>query len=121
MIKPSAGIFYTGIDNLREKASKACLETDFEIPVIIDCSKVSGLDFTSISGLESLASDLNKHNQTLVLQGLEPKLQVKLNHANMKFCDEAEEVNEVLEEVPKIGLHFLQHRSSVPFPSKHRK
>ena len=76
---------------------------------------ISGLDFTSLKGLESLAGDLKKQNQPLILMALNPTLQEKLNQANIKFCDSHEDLYEVLEEVPQIGVSFIQRRSSVPF------
>lgn len=44
---PSAGMFYPGVDNLREKIYVAASASDYKVPVVIDCSKVTGLDYTS--------------------------------------------------------------------------
>lgn len=66
--------------------------------------------------MESLAADIKIQNQTLILMDLDANLQFKLSHTNIKFCDDKEDLYEVLEEVAQIGLSFLHHRPATTFP-----
>ena len=78
-LKPSSGLSFPGIDYLREKINRALIATDFKFPVILDCSRVSTLDYTSLKGVQSLIKDLKKQNQTLTLINLDDKLMKKLD------------------------------------------
>lgn len=44
---PTTGMFYPGVDNLREKIYVAAASSEYKVPVVIDCCKVTGLDYTS--------------------------------------------------------------------------
>lgn len=46
-IVPNAGLYFSGIDYLRQKVNVACQRADYQVPVCIDCSKFTGLDYTS--------------------------------------------------------------------------
>lgn len=46
-IQPNVGMFYPGVDNLRERSSKCAEAVDYRLPVVIDCSRIVGLDYTS--------------------------------------------------------------------------
>lgn len=46
-VSPNAGLYFSGIDYLRQKVNVACQRADYQVPVCIDCSKFTGLDYTS--------------------------------------------------------------------------
>lgn len=46
-ITPNAGLYYSGIDYLRHKVIVASQRANYQVPVCIDCSKITGLDYTS--------------------------------------------------------------------------
>lgn len=46
-IVPNVGMFFPGIDHLRETVNKAALAAEYKVPVVIDCTKFNGLDYTS--------------------------------------------------------------------------
>lgn len=46
-IQPNVGMFYPGVDNLRERSSKCAEAVDYRLPVVIDCIRIVGLDYTS--------------------------------------------------------------------------
>lgn len=49
--------------------------TDFKLPVVVDCSRISTLDYTSLKGIESLMKDMKTQNQTLTLVNLDSRLE----------------------------------------------
>jgi solute carrier family 26 (sodium-independent sulfate anion transporter), member 11 len=46
-VTPNLGLYYPGVDHLREKVGKAILAAEFQVPVVIFCGKISGLDYSS--------------------------------------------------------------------------
>ncbi|XP_055390130.1 sodium-independent sulfate anion transporter isoform X2 [Condylostylus longicornis] len=86
-IRPSSEIFYTAIDYLRLKVNKACLASKYRYPVVVDCDKISQLDYTSIKTINLLAKELNAHDVTLIIHNMRNKLQKYLDDSqNIKFC-----------------------------------
>lgn len=46
-VMPSLGIFFPGIDNLCTRVKSISTECQEIVPVVIDCSRLAGLDYTS--------------------------------------------------------------------------
>lgn len=46
-IVPNVGMFFPGIDHLRETVNKAASAAEYKVPAVIDCTKFNGLDYTS--------------------------------------------------------------------------
>lgn len=46
-IAPNAGLYFPGVDYLRQKVNVASQRANYQVPVLIDCSKITGLDYTS--------------------------------------------------------------------------
>jgi anti-anti-sigma regulatory factor len=72
---PSSGLDFPGVDFLREQINRSLIMTDFKLPVVVDCSRISTLDYTSVKGIEALMKDLRKQNQTMTLVNLDEKLE----------------------------------------------
>jgi len=78
-VRPSEGIFFPGIDSLREKINITLIKTDYKYPVVLDLIKISSVDYTSLQGIESIIKDLNKHNLTVTFANVDEKIQRRLN------------------------------------------
>ncbi|CAO1390818.1 unnamed protein product [Diamesa tonsa] len=96
---PNGGLLFPGIDNLREQISRASIETDYKVPIILDCCKISRLDYTAVKGLENLAGEMIKHKQTLILQNMDLKLQKCLDSSHFIFCTREDAVDEILSQL----------------------
>lgn len=46
-IMPNVGMFFPGIDHLRETVNKAASAAEYKVPAVVDCIKFNGLDYTS--------------------------------------------------------------------------
>lgn len=46
-VTPNIGMFFPGIDHLRQMVNKALFAADFKVPVVIECIKFTGLDYTA--------------------------------------------------------------------------
>lgn len=52
-VRPSIGVFFPGIDNLREQVKSLSTELPEIIPVVVDFSRITGLDYTSKMVIQS--------------------------------------------------------------------
>ncbi|XP_055586511.1 sodium-independent sulfate anion transporter-like isoform X2 [Uranotaenia lowii] len=71
-LSPEAGLFFPAVDFLRTKVLKVAIAE--QVPIVVDCSAVIGLDHTSTKGLRELAKELEKVKQRLILLNLQPGL-----------------------------------------------
>jgi SulP family sulfate permease len=78
-VRPSSGIFFPGIDNLREQINIAMVKTDFKYPIVLDLVKISSIDYTSLKGIESIVKDLRKFNLAVKFVNADEKLQRRLS------------------------------------------
>lgn len=116
-ITPNAGLYFPGIDYLRERTNRATAAAEFHVPVVIDCSKFTGLDFTSAKGIGNIAADVNKHKQLLILQNLEVSLQKYIDtNYDIIFCNKDSKLQEILtqEGIRNGTIPLMQHiRASI--------
>lgn len=112
-VTPGNGIYFPAINHLRAKVLKAATQAEFKIPVVIDCHKITGLDFTAAQGLVKLASGLRpdtpeEANDTseggngggealLILYRMEVALQKIIDNVdNLVYCETEEKIREFL-------------------------
>lgn len=111
-VTPGNGIYFPAINHLRGKVLKAASQAEFKIPVVIDCHKVTGLDFTAAQGFVKLAcglrpdSDEEENNTTeansggealLILYRMEVSLQRMIDNVdNLVYCETEEKIREFL-------------------------
>lgn len=46
-VTPTIGLFFPGISHLREMVNKANATMELNLPVVIDCSKFTGFDYSA--------------------------------------------------------------------------
>lgn len=82
-------MFYTGVDHLRIQTKTACLSYDFKYTVVIDASRFTQFDYTSLSIVKTLAKELDEKNVILILQYMNEEAQKALDGVeNITFCDD---------------------------------
>ncbi|XP_062547505.1 sodium-independent sulfate anion transporter isoform X2 [Armigeres subalbatus] len=82
-LSPETGIFFPSVDFLRTKVIKVANEQ--QVPIVVDCSSVIGLDHTSTKGMKDLANELEKVKQKLILLNLKPSLKKVLQESDAKL------------------------------------
>uniref|UniRef100_T1PFV2 Sulfate transporter family protein n=1 Tax=Musca domestica TaxID=7370 RepID=T1PFV2_MUSDO len=106
-VTPGNGIYFPAINHLRAKVLKAAMQAEFQIPVVIDCHKVTGLDFTAAQGFVKLAGGLKCEDDEqsggrstealLVLYRLDVSLQKLIDNVdNLVFCESPDKIREFL-------------------------
>ncbi|KNC32051.1 hypothetical protein FF38_04835, partial [Lucilia cuprina] len=111
-VTPGNGIYFPAINHLRAKVLKAAAQAEFKIPVVIDCHKVTGLDFTAAQGFVKLASGLRSDTDEdhatseagssggealLILYRMEVSLQRLIDNVdNLVYCETEEKIREFL-------------------------
>uniref|UniRef100_A0A1A9Z4X3 SLC26A/SulP transporter domain-containing protein n=1 Tax=Glossina pallidipes TaxID=7398 RepID=A0A1A9Z4X3_GLOPL len=120
-VTPGNAIYFPAINHLRDKVLKATAQAKQRIPVVIDCHKISGLDFTAAQGFVKLAGGL-RHDTAepdvaldssscqsdngadgfagdtlLILYRMQVHLQKLIDNAeNLVFCESEEKIREFL-------------------------
>uniref|UniRef100_A0A1A9W494 SLC26A/SulP transporter domain-containing protein n=1 Tax=Glossina brevipalpis TaxID=37001 RepID=A0A1A9W494_9MUSC len=120
-VTPGNAIYFPAINHLRGKVLKATAQAKQRIPVVIDCHKITGLDFTAAQGFVKLAGGL-RHDTTesdvthdssscksendadgfagdtlLILYRMQVHLQKLIDNAeNLVFCESKEKIREFL-------------------------
>lgn len=79
-IVPSLGLLYLGIDYFREYINKVSHEYSYVKYILIDCSNIISLDYTSIKGLENICIDTKIREQEIIFYQLMPSLHEQLQH-----------------------------------------
>ncbi|XP_062701083.1 sodium-independent sulfate anion transporter-like isoform X2 [Aedes albopictus] len=79
-LSPETGIFFPAVDFLRTKVIEVANEQ--QVPIVVDCSGVIGLDHTSTKGMKELAGELKKVSQKLILLNLKPSLRKILEESD---------------------------------------
>ncbi|XP_058444794.1 sodium-independent sulfate anion transporter-like isoform X2 [Malaya genurostris] len=82
-LAPEMGLYFPAVDFLRTSVIKVA--TEQQVPVVIDCTAVIGLDHTSTKGLKELARELDQVKQRLILLNLKPSLKKLLKDADSSF------------------------------------
>lgn len=77
-VRPSSGIFFPGIDYIREQINIALVKTNFEYSVVIDLVKISSVDFTSLEGFQAIVNDLKKFNLNVKFINVDENIQRRL-------------------------------------------
>lgn len=119
-VTPGNGIYFPAINHLRAKVLKAAARANFKIPVVIDCHKITGLDFTAAQGITKLAAGLknddagpdeNLENSNganyardgsgtealLILYKMELNYQRLIDNAdNLVYCEQEDKLKEFL-------------------------
>lgn len=63
-IVPNVGMFFPGIDHLRETVNKAASAAEYKVPAVVDCTKFNGLDYTSAQVRTTLFQFLQEYFNT---------------------------------------------------------
>ncbi|KAM7344128.1 LOW QUALITY PROTEIN: uncharacterized protein ACRADG_010964 [Cochliomyia hominivorax] len=108
-VTPRNGIYFPSINYLRDKILKAATQTEFKIPIVLDCHKVNG-DFTGAQGIAKLVKELQAHADgddnskgedcrseiLFIIYRLEKSLQRMIDNVdNLLFCEEESEISEL--------------------------
>ncbi|XP_036344691.1 sodium-independent sulfate anion transporter-like, partial [Rhagoletis pomonella] len=100
-VTPTGVIYFPAINHLRAKVLKACERVNFSLPVVMDCHKITGIDFTAAQGISKLPDDLTQSEvgsgPLLIIYRLEAEKQ-KLIQATDKliFCNDDVKLEECI-------------------------
>jgi len=75
--------------------------------VILDMTEVSMLDMSAIIAMESIADLLKKHNVMMILNGLLPRMVLKLRRAGIRLKSGKVDYSRSLDEAIKMAKEFL--------------
>ncbi|XP_008201868.1 sodium-independent sulfate anion transporter [Nasonia vitripennis] len=75
LIRPDVGLFFPAVDFLANKITDIADDrAGPSIPVVLDCQRFRGIDYTAVKGLEKLIKDFKEKDLTLWFINLNPKV-----------------------------------------------
>ncbi|KAK2581784.1 hypothetical protein KPH14_002262 [Odynerus spinipes] len=75
VFKSEAGLYYPAVDFLSNKLQTVASKCERKkVPLIVDCERFSGFDYTAIKSIERLSKQLNAHEQRLWLLNVKPEI-----------------------------------------------
>ncbi|XP_026470654.1 sodium-independent sulfate anion transporter-like [Ctenocephalides felis] len=93
---PDTGLYFPSVDFLKGELTKVSL--NFSGPLILDCSKMHGMDYSAAKGIESLKDLYARKDQILVFLHLNERAlkTLKTIRGTLQYCSSEEELLEKL-------------------------
>ncbi|XP_070580315.1 sodium-independent sulfate anion transporter-like isoform X2 [Ptychodera flava] len=94
VIQVGYGIHYPAVEHIVETVQEECLRGETPQPCVVDCAKISHLDYSSIQALVDLCTEFNRNNVKFVLSGAGQNLLDAIENANIphfQHCDTVDE------------------------------
>ncbi|XP_053154995.1 sodium-independent sulfate anion transporter [Hemicordylus capensis] len=87
LIQPASGLYFPAIEFLRDTVHKRALSAFQLRSVILDCTHVSGIDYTVVMGLSELLREFRSRRISLIFVGLQAHVFQVLLAADLEgFC-----------------------------------
>ncbi|XP_023245583.1 sodium-independent sulfate anion transporter-like isoform X2 [Copidosoma floridanum] len=75
LIQPDVGLFFPAVDFLANKIVEIADDHGLgKVPLVVDCQRFRGVDYTAVKGLEKLSNDFKERDQCLWFVNLNPKV-----------------------------------------------
>ncbi|XP_011497709.1 PREDICTED: sodium-independent sulfate anion transporter-like [Ceratosolen solmsi marchali] len=123
-VQPDVGLFFPAVDFIVNKISEIADERASDnIPIVVDCQRFRGVDYTAIKGLERLSKDINERNQCLWFVNLNSKVTNTIQKLgdlnNLKILKDESEVIAILCEHDSesiINFKFVKEKPKKEIP-----
>ncbi|KAI8500958.1 hypothetical protein Bbelb_210530 [Branchiostoma belcheri] len=83
IFQPDRGLHYPGVDFIRTLLYDRALKEKPYRPVVLDCSHIASIDYTTIQGLKEVLEEFNRMRVPLTFAALKPHLQEVLTAADL--------------------------------------
>ncbi|XP_070580310.1 sodium-independent sulfate anion transporter-like [Ptychodera flava] len=88
------GIHYPAVDHITETIQEECLSGEIPKPCVVDCTRITHIDYSSIQAIVEVCAEFNRNNVKFVLCGARQNLLdiiVKANIPHFQHCDTVDE------------------------------
>lgn len=110
MLTPDRSLMFPSVDYVRNIVNKQSMKSD--LPVVIDCSHVYGVDFSAASVIETLCNDFKNRRQQIFFYNLTPRvLEVfeGIGCDNFIVFYRIDRLDDLIEENKPTKRSFLNH------------
>ncbi|CAH1274414.1 SLC26A11 [Branchiostoma lanceolatum] len=83
ILQPDRGLHYPGVDFIRTLLYDRALKEKPYRPVVLDCSHMASIDYTTIQGIKEVLEEFNRMRVPLIFAALKPHLQEVLTAADL--------------------------------------
>ncbi|KAL7636091.1 UNVERIFIED_CONTAM: hypothetical protein RMT77_013910 [Armadillidium vulgare] len=123
IIVPKCGLLYINIEKIRTYVSKTGINMgQSTVPIILDCSHFSTIDYSAARGVEAMLKDFKKREQLLFFLNASPQLQKALRALcpNIIFVEEENIADTILGRNPN-GASNSEEQVEFPPEESERK
>ncbi|XP_046830816.1 sodium-independent sulfate anion transporter-like isoform X1 [Vespa crabro] len=106
MLKPDTGFYYPAVDFLSNKLET--IATKYEekkMPLLVDCERFQGFDYTAIKSMERLSKQLNSKTQRLWLLNVKPEvietISILADKKYFLFINDHDKIKSFVDEIKK--------------------
>ncbi|XP_035743842.1 sodium-independent sulfate anion transporter-like [Vespa mandarinia] len=106
MLKPDTGFYYPAVDFLSNKLET--IATKYEekkMPLLVDCGRFQGFDYTAIKSMERLSKQLNSKTQRLWLLNVKPEvietISILADKKYFLFINDHDKIKPFVDEIKK--------------------
>lgn len=92
LITPNNGLYFPAIDYLYREVMQLRKEDESytQVPLVINCAHLKGLDYTAARGLELISSEIHAKNQRFIVLNASDKMRYVCRKSGCKslvFCN----------------------------------
>ncbi|KAL2717792.1 sodium-independent sulfate anion transporter-like [Vespula squamosa] len=104
ILKPDTGFYYPAVDFLSNKLEKIATKyEDKKVPLLVDCERFQGFDYTAIKSMERLSKQLNTKTQRLWLLNVKPDvietISILADDKHFLFINDHERIKSFVDEI----------------------
>ncbi|CAB3363911.1 Hypothetical predicted protein [Cloeon dipterum] len=115
LMTPDRSLAFPSVEYVRALVLKAGLKLgDNYLPVVIECRHIQAADFTAAEGVKQMIDDFHQRDQQILFYHVKPKI-VKIfqgvNPKGFRYCNNEDELNEVLKECASKVYTFQQRNT----------
>nr|XP_050844486.1 sodium-independent sulfate anion transporter-like isoform X4 [Vespula vulgaris] len=105
ILKPDTGFYYPAVDFLSNKLETIATKYEEQVPLLVDCERFQGFDYTAIKSMERLSKQLNTKTQRLWLLNVKPEviktISILADNKYFLFINDHKSIKSFVDEVKK--------------------
>lgn len=106
MLKPDTGFYYPAVDFLSNKLETIATKyEETKMPLLVDCERFQGFDYTAIKSMERLSKQLNSKTQRLWLLNVKPEvietISILADKKYFLFINDHDKIKPFVDEIKK--------------------
>ncbi|XP_066970053.1 sodium-independent sulfate anion transporter-like [Macrobrachium rosenbergii] len=107
LVTPTRGLSYPGISHFQTAVRKAGVtQARDTLPVVVDCTYIDAMDYSSAKGIKSMSDDFKKQGQTIAFLHMKSSLVTTVTalHKEILLCPSQDSLDAMIEDNVSNGI-----------------